>query len=136
MKRIRKTSAEAWKKINDEGLLRGFRLEVYNILYHNGPLTVGEVGQYYQQLRPGTPRGRNECAKRISELFNLGAVETTGETIKCPVTGFNANVWDVTPNYPEKPAQVIKHQCAYCNGKGYTEETKFDFKYAKQAELF
>ena len=119
MWKVRKTSAEAYQRINAEGMIRGFQLDVYNIVYKHGPLTAGQVWSYYKKLYPETHRGRNECAKRISELTKMTVLEDTGMAVLCPVTKFNAILWDVTKNLPVKKTKAERHDCPTCNGKGY-----------------
>jgi len=97
---MRAKSIEAWFRINDEGLVGPFQLDVYNILYAHGPLTAGEAWHVYKNQYPTTTRGRNEIAKRIYELTQFGVVVEIGER-QCPVTGFNAATWDVTDKLPE-----------------------------------
>ena len=99
---MRQTSIDAWKRINDEGLVGPFQLDVYNIFYNHGPITAGQAWSHYKVQHPNTQRGRNEVAKRVSELQTLGVMKETGMKTTCPVTGFEAMLWDVTENIPRK----------------------------------
>jgi hypothetical protein len=76
-------------------VLGPFQQDVLTILKKR-PMTAGEVSEYYAEFYPGTHRGRNECAKRISELTKLGFVRNTGKTVDCPVTGYQATIWKTT----------------------------------------
>jgi hypothetical protein len=119
---MRQTSYDAWKRINDEGLVGPFQLDVYNIVYKFGPMTAGEAWQVYKSYYPNTPRGRNEVAKRIYELCKFTIVSETGEKRTCKVTKFEALLWDVTINLPVKFEKSQRHTCQICNGKGFIEE--------------
>lgn len=94
---MRKTSIETFRKIESEGLLSKLRFRVYEILFERGPLTQGQVreisGIAHQSITP-----------RFAELEKLGVIETTRE-VRCPVSGRQALLWDVTDRLPQKPKQ-------------------------------
>jgi hypothetical protein len=81
---------------NKQFTLGPFQQDVYTILKKRA-MTAGEAAEHYAQSYPGTNRGRNEVAKRISELTRMGLVQNTGKTVDCPVTGYNATIWKTTP---------------------------------------
>jgi len=88
----RQTSAQAYQKIKDDGLLSRVRLKVYVWLYQNGPATAGVVGE-------GIDYNRNNTATRLSELRDLGVVRECG-TQKDPTTDMEVILWDVTDQLP------------------------------------
>lgn len=98
---MRPTSIAAWERINREGLVGPFQLEVYNILYSGGPMTAGEAWRVYAARHPKSARGRNEVAKRVSELARFGLIEELGER-PCNATGFVAMVVKVNDQLPVK----------------------------------
>lgn len=69
-----------------------FISEVYRILIANQGATAGEVFMVYRVNNPNTIRSRNEVAKRISELRNLGLVDSDGTTV-CGLTSCRATRW-------------------------------------------
>ena len=100
----RSTSSQAWKQINEQGLLPKMRLDVYNWIYSNGPATAREIER-------GTNRHAN---KRLSELRLQGVIQETRTRI-CNVTGRSVIEWDVTDSLPrswkrETPIpKIIRH---------------------------
>ena len=121
---IRKTSVEAYRRINDEGLVGPFQKDVYNIIYHHGPMTVGQISTIYKKYYPSTPRGRNECAKRVWDLQQFGVVYDTGKTMLCTKTKFNTILFDVNSSLPVKALKPTKVKCTHCNGKGHFLQEK------------
>jgi hypothetical protein len=83
------------KTKNKKYILGPFQEDVFSILTQR-PMTAGEVAELYASRYHNTPRGRNECAKRITELTKMGLVKNTGKIIFCPVTGYKATVWKAT----------------------------------------
>lgn len=97
-KRTRRTSAETFEKIRTSGILSERRLQVYEILYREGPLTGGQVARRMQELH--NVGGFSESVRnRLTELRDRGCVEEVGEA-PCPVTGNRSILWDVTPDLP------------------------------------
>ena len=122
MHQVRPTSVLAYNIINKEGLIEGFQLDVYNIIYNHGPLTAGEIATFYRDLKPNSVRGRNECAKRVSELLQMGVVYDTGKLAKCPATGHTVILWDVNSELPKKRKDAVKQKCPHCDGTGKIEK--------------
>ena len=87
---VRATSAMAYHEIQRLGLLSKARLKVYDILYHNGPLTGTELD---------TKFGSVSHHKRLAELEELGVVKRL-PPITCRVTGQLVEQWDVTDAVP------------------------------------
>lgn len=104
---IRRTSLSTYKAIQATGVLSFKRMMVYDYLYRNGPLTGGQV---QKALGSGVSES---IRNRITELVKMGVVYEVKET-KCPITGRNVMLFDVTENMPkeyEKPKtknQIIK----------------------------
>ena len=96
---IRRTSISTYKAIQATGVLSFKRMMVYDYLYRNGPLTGG-------QLQKALGGGVSESIRnRFTELVKMGVVYEVKET-KCPITGRNVMLFDVTENMPkeyEKP---------------------------------
>lgn len=121
---MRDTSIEAYNRIKDEGLLSERRLQVYEILFENGPLTGNQLIKIAQKQYPMLNTGAFNT--RLSELRNAGVVKELREII-CPVTGYNVILWDVTSRLPIKVEKAIKHKCPTCNGSGYIKEQQLRF---------
>ena len=92
----RKTSALAFQRIQEDGLLGRLQLQVYSALYHHGPLTALEVCRHLGRLSLQV-----SVSPRMAELKRMGAIEEAGERV-CDVTGKTAIVWDVTGAVPTK----------------------------------
>jgi len=90
----RSTSIEAYKHIKESGLLKKFKWDVYDTLYHHGPLTQNElVSRYF----PTTPM--SSLTPRFAELNKLGVIRAVGKHT-CSTSGRTALAWDVTSNFP------------------------------------
>ena len=135
---MRETSLIAWKRINEAGLVGPFQLEVLNIVVKHGPITAGEAWKHYKESHPATNRGRNEVAKRIYELCVFGVVADTGLVKECPVTKFQASLWEFTGNLPVKEKRKPREICPHCDGTGYVPTTikKATGKRDDQMQLF
>jgi hypothetical protein len=99
--KVRETSVQAYHKIKDEGLLSEARMVVYDILFHGGPLTAGEIFKLGQERLEGHTEVKGSICARLTELRESGAVKEIGKKT-CHVTGHNAILWDVTGQIPEK----------------------------------
>jgi len=102
----RTTSVRTFKRIKKNGLLSKSRLEVYEALYNNGPCTAGQL---FKNLKNVIVKG-SVCA-RLTELRQRGCAMEIGTT-KCPVTGQNAALWDVTKDLPTEPTKVKETRAA------------------------
>lgn len=96
----RKTSALAFQRIQEEGILGRLQFQVYDALYHHGPLTALEVCRHLGRLSLQV-----SVSPRMCELKRMGAIEEVGERI-CAVTGKTAIVWDVTGAVPTKQSKA------------------------------
>lgn len=114
----RKISLDAYNKIKENGLLSKRRLEVYHILFHNGPLTAHEVVAIARQNHPLS--NQTSFNARLSELRNRGVVFEVGFKTN-PVSLVENILWDVTDSLPAEPVKTQKLKCTYCNGTGHIE---------------
>jgi len=95
----RKISSTVYGKIKRDGLLGRLQMYVYDILYHNGPLTQMEVAKHSEKM------DRSSVGPRFTELKRMGCIESCGKR-KCVVTGRSTNTFDVTKNLPDKSKKV------------------------------
>jgi hypothetical protein len=100
--RHRRTSADVYRQIREEGLLSEMRFTVYDALFIHGPATAGEISKGLIQV--GVPSGGGRAgpgnvSARLVELRDLGTAEELGEK-ECSVTGRNVILWDVTDQLP------------------------------------
>jgi hypothetical protein len=108
----RETSIRVFNQIKEEGILCKRKLQVYQALFDQGPLTQSEVINIF-----GTKLS-NSIRPRFAELERMGAIQVTGERV-CTVTGRMVLTWDVTKNMPVKVKKPKKIKCEHCNGKGH-----------------
>ena len=100
---MRQTSIDAYNEIKRNGLLSKKRLEVYDIIFNNGPLTDHEVAARMESAL-NLANGANSGA-RIWELCQMGAVERVGT--KVAETGMTVTLWDVTDRLPQPLAKTL-----------------------------
>lgn len=102
----RRTSAEAYRHIAEEGLLSKMRFRVYEALYNvnlrtREPCTAQELASTFPASDRNSSVGLNLHA-RLGELRARKVVAECGER-KCRVTGRNAILWHVTDSLPVTP---------------------------------
>ena len=90
---VRSTSIQAYREIQSNGLLSKRRFEVYDCLFHHGPLSSMEIKNRISSA------ALNSTSPRLAELRNMGVVAETG-TKRCQHTGQTVILWDVTGNLP------------------------------------
>lgn len=90
----RNTSIQAYHSIKEGGLLTERRLEVYDILFHHGPMTGNQIVQHIGRIQD-----TGSTKTRLSELRTQGVVQELG-IVEDPITGMNVILWDVTANMP------------------------------------
>lgn len=90
----RQTSRAAYDAIERSGLLSQRRLEVYQALFHHGPLTGKELYRMMKRVK-NNPDLHDTFQQRLSELVQMGLARELGTKI-CSVTGHNVILWDVT----------------------------------------
>lgn len=115
----RRTSIDAYRRIEADGLLSARRFQVYRALYHHGPATRNELSDILQ-ARWNIRINPNLVSSRLNELRSLGVVyEATERT--CTQTGMRVILWDVTEAIPTGKATPVstRHKCQTCNGKGW-----------------
>ena len=100
MTRVRQTSIDVYREIEASGLLSKTRQDVYSYLFHNGPLTAGEI---FMGLNKVLVKG-SVCA-RLTELERLGVILEVGVK-PCSLTGMTATLWDVTNQLPIKSEEL------------------------------
>jgi hypothetical protein len=120
---IRQTSIEAYNLIRDNGLLSKRRWEVYDILFHHGPMTANETFAKLYRNNLGPFNAASNSAARFSELRNCGVVYEVRER-QCTITGMKAIEWDVTDRLPVKFEKPTRVKCKYCNGTGLIKESQ------------
>lgn len=98
-KYVRPTSIKSYEEIVETGWLGKAQEFVFNYLYHHGPAT-GAEGDHSTHSVGG------HFHKRLSELRDMGVVEEVG-TCKCPVTGKDAVLWDITGRAPTGPYKRV-----------------------------
>ena len=108
---VRETSIEAYHKIVNNGLLSKRRMEVYDFIFHNQPVSLNTI--IAALSRPGFNTG--SYSGRISELERLGVIEPQGQIV-APQTKHIVLLWVTTDNLPgvlpkfESKADIIKRQ--------------------------
>lgn len=102
MMNIRQTSVDCYNEIVTNGLLSKRRLEVYEIIYSNGPLTANEIVRISKVKYPNTnPSSFNA---RLSELKRCGVIIEVGEK-RDDISNNNCYIWDLTDRLPIKMEQ-------------------------------
>lgn len=91
----RLTSREAYRRIEQEGLLTKSRLEIYQIVYHNGPMTAMQIFTHLE----GVLRSPGDVRSRCSELRELNVLKEVAIVV-CPINGSTVIQWDVTDGLP------------------------------------
>jgi hypothetical protein len=100
---VRRTSINAYRKIQADGTLSQMRWAVYDYLFHHGPLTGSEITEGLRF----NGQVSHSFHKRLSELEVMGVAEIVGERV-CKVTGFNCILWDVTDLATPIPYKTAK----------------------------
>lgn len=111
---IRDTSIQTYREITENGLLSKRRFDVYDVLFHHGPLTQTEV---HAIVAKNTKISIRSITPRFSELERMGVIREVDRKI-CSVTGRQCIRWDVTSKLPIKFDKPIEHTCPTCHGKG------------------
>lgn len=100
MMNTRQTSIDCYRQIKSEGLLSKRRLQVYEILLHNGCLTGTEISILFKEKHFSSNHSEG-IRNRISELFDRGVVYEK-EIVECKSTGRKVIQWDLTDKLPIK----------------------------------
>lgn len=96
----RRTSADVYRQIQDEGLLSRSRFRVYKALHEHGPLTGKELNDLLDS---------DSAHKRLSELRDLGAA-VEGDVRECRISGRRSIEWTLTGDLPATSIQEGREQ--------------------------
>jgi hypothetical protein len=102
---MRQTSIDCYYEIRSNGLLSKRRMEVYEMIFLNGPLTANEIVRISKSEYPNT--NPSSFHARLSELKRFGVILEVGEK-KDEVSGNNCYMWDLTDRTPFKITTVTK----------------------------
>lgn len=106
----RQTSIEAYRQIESEGLLKKLKLEVYKIIFENGPITGSELFTIAKKNHGDTSL-RDIYQPRLGELRSLGVVQEVGKKF-CSISGRKVLLWDVTKKVPKKEKKTLTMEIA------------------------
>ena len=104
-KQIRDTSIEVYHQVKAEGLLSKRRFEVYECLFHHGPMTQSET-LIKLNINNGNVN-QHSITPRFAELKDLGVIKETRKR-PCKITNRTVYEWDVTSNLPKTDNIVRK----------------------------
>lgn len=104
---VRRTSAMAFRRIQEEGILKGVKLKVYEDLYYNGPSTSYEISE-----RTGLER---VCVSPVLAPLRERDALYEAEERECTVSGHVAIAWDVTVKIPGPPPKKPKSKAKQCD---------------------
>ena len=94
----RQTSIEVYNKIKSGNYLSKCRFEIYECLFHNQPMTSGEVFSLISKnKKSNSPLSQSRA--RFTELRDMGAIMEVGVK-KCSITNNTVILWDVTNKIP------------------------------------
>lgn len=96
---MRSTSIATYNEIKASGLLSKRRFEVYDTLFHHGPMTANDLVRHFKAQNPDA--NQTGWNARFSELERMGAIKEVG-TKKDLVSGNDCTLWDVTSELPVK----------------------------------
>jgi DNA-binding Lrp family transcriptional regulator len=100
----RQTSIDCYNQIKAEGLLSKRRLQIYEVLLENGPLSGTEIAILFKKKHFIT--GHSEGVRnRITELVSRGVICDNG-TKTCNITGKTVTEWDLTDRLPVKVKNI------------------------------
>ena len=92
----RRTQIEAYRIIEESGLLTKARWAVYAALHAHGPATAGELQRHVPNMRHAA------VSARLTDLVDWQVACELGDR-KCRVTGFNVIEFQVTSKLPVPP---------------------------------
>jgi len=109
---VEETSKQAFKKINEEGLLGNMQQQVLQAIKALEDCTDKEISTH-------TRIPINCVTPRRNELYGLNLI-TQKNTRNCSVTGRQAKTWTINPLPTiHKPNKPKRQKCPWCNGKGH-----------------
>jgi hypothetical protein len=127
---LRKTSIEAYKQITASGLLSRRRMEVYEILFHHGPLTAHGVVEFARSFAPSA--NQTSFNARLSELKRLGVVQEVGYKDDV-VSGHKCILWDVNDQLPDA-SKLLRSGRVSSSDMGY-RKALLDIEYEVQRRM-
>lgn len=89
----RDTSAQAYQNIKDNGVLTKRQEQVYETVYHIGPIGSRAVWEEIKKTHPNVPH--NSISPRFKQLIREGVLKEVGE-YECPYTKETVTCYDVT----------------------------------------
>jgi len=101
----RDTSVKAYNEIKRSGLLKGRELDVYEVLYHHGPMTATEV--YQHLIAQGRKVTQHSITPRMKPLQRKGVIKEVGKK-KCQHTGKTVYLLDVTSETPDPDVPSVR----------------------------
>jgi len=119
---IRQASIDTFHDIENSGLLSKRRLQVYEMLFFNGPMVGSEVARRVK-AKYGSWSESETIRNRLTELRNSGVVYEVGKA-KDPKNGRIVILWDVTAHLPKKIQRKKRIKCEHCKGR----DTSMKFK--------
>lgn len=106
----RATSIESYHYLVENKILGKRQMEVYEILFHYGPLTANEV---FNVLKSRVDRKflfDSNTRARFTELRDMDLIQENGTKI-CSITGRNVILWCITGRLPrQKPKSDIQEK--------------------------
>lgn len=114
----RDTSIKAYEEIKRDGALSPRRMEIYDVLFHYGPLTANEI---FKRIIGRSSINQANVPARLNEMREMGCVKEVG-TRACSVTKMEVILWDCTRHYPTRVKRADKIKCPTCKGKGHIEQ--------------
>lgn len=118
---MRQTSIEAYNFIKFNNILSERRWQVYDVVFHHGPMTSAEAFVILNRLYP--IKNLTQSRARFTELRDMGAFYEV-KVRQCSVSGMQAIEWDVTNRIPGKLIKQKRIKCVPCDGRGFFLETK------------
>lgn len=106
MKNVRETSIEAYRQIEQEGLLSKMRWLAYKTVFHHGPMTSAEACAALNQNDKS--QAPSQLRARFTELRKMGVLKEVGKK-PCSITRRKAILWDVTGNLPSENPESRKN---------------------------
>lgn len=115
---VRATSIDAYNKIRENGMLAEKQMELYEVLFHHGPLTANEVFLKFKAKRGKHYAIDAQYRSKLHALREKGVVAEVG-IVQDPLSGMHVIQWDVTDRLPAKPEKkpTLKQRLVEANAK-------------------
>jgi hypothetical protein len=105
---VRDTSAEAYRKVTESGLLSRNLTRTFDIIYKYGPLTGRQAYSKYR-FQYGGDGNLNLFKSHITHLQDYGVVSDF-DKVKDEISGMTVYRWDITYRIPVKPNRKTKKE--------------------------